>query len=49
MGIILGGGLGIGYNGKYYKGSYGEESDYSNGVDLAWEIEKLVFLQQGIK
>lgn len=41
MGVILGGGLEISYNGKYYNGSYGEKSDYGNGIDLAREIEKL--------
>ncbi len=48
MGVILGGGLNIGYDKKYYDGSYGKESGYGNGVDLAWEIEKLLF-QQGKK
>lgn len=41
MGVILGGGLEISYNGKYYNGSYGEKSDCGNGIDLAREIEKL--------
>ncbi len=45
LGVILGGGLNIGYNSKYYDGSYGEESGYGNGVDLACEIEKLLSQQ----
>lgn len=49
MGVILGGGLNIGYDKKYYDGSYGKESGYGNGIDLAWEIEKLFSAGQKIK
>lgn len=45
MGIDLGG-ISVTYEDKYYNCSYGENSDYGNGVDLAWEIQKMVFPQQ---